>query len=118
MIIFLVWYFSFLSLYHSISKVIFIFIRILILLILPISWYHNTIIPEIITYSITKIISFILIPLFILWYLSLSSYLKYIFFLILLFIFFYLLFLLFIIILNICIYLNLLWLFIHKFNII
>ena len=59
MIIFLIWYFLlFVSLMHCLSKSILIFFRIFVLFILPIFWNYNTIIPQIITYCISFIISY------------------------------------------------------------
>ena len=70
MIILLIWYFLLIiCLYHCHSTIytIFIFLEfwILILLILPLFRNFKTIIPKIITYSITIIIFFILISFFI-----------------------------------------------------
>ena len=80
MIIFLIWYLLLIiSLIHCLSKIFsfFSFLGILILLILPIFWYNNAIIPKIITYSISIIISYFRIKLiFFLWYYSLFSLFK------------------------------------------
>ena len=77
MIVFLVWYFLFIiSLIHSFCKIIsfFTFLWIFILLILPSFRNHNTIIPKIITYSVSIFIFYIWIKLILfIWYYSLHS---------------------------------------------
>ena len=78
MIIFFIWNFLFfVGLNHSFSLIVFISFWIFILLILPIFWYLNSIIPKIVTNSITIIISQLRIKLILfIWYYSLFSLFK------------------------------------------
>ena len=75
MIIFFIWYFLlFISLIHSFSLIVFIFFWIFVLFILPIFWNYNSIIPKIITYSITIFIPYLWIMLLLFtWYNSFYS---------------------------------------------
>ena len=79
-IIFFIWYLLLIiSLMHSFCKVIsfFCFWWIFILLILPIFWYNNTIIPKIVTNSISFIVSQLWIKLILfIWYYSLFNLFK------------------------------------------
>ena len=89
MIIFLIWYLFLYSIFHSICNIMIIHIKVIIiifkikvfwifiLIILPLIRYLNTIIPKIITNSMSFTISYIWIKLIlIIWYNTLFSLFK------------------------------------------